>query len=86
MMTGKRPRTIRRALTRVEDSKKITGELFRIKDGNYFIKVEEGRTIRLHTDKTTQMIGKIMKSDRIEAMVNDQNHALSIRSARGTEK
>lgn len=75
----------KKGANRVEDAKKITGELFRIKDGNYFIKVEEGRTIRLHTDKTTQMIGKIMKSDRIEAMVNDQNHALSIRSVRNTD-
>jgi len=70
---------------RVEDAKKITGELFRIKDGNYFVKVKGGKEVRLHTDKTTQMIGKIMKSDRIEAMVNDQNHALSIRSIRKTD-
>jgi hypothetical protein len=71
--------------TRMEDAKKITGELFRIKDGNYFVKVKGGKEVRLHTDKTTKMIGKIMKSDRIEAMVNDQNHALSIRSIRETD-
>jgi hypothetical protein len=70
---------------RMEDAKIITGELFRIKDGNYFVKVKGGKEVRLHTDKTTKMIGKIMKSDRIEAMVNDQNHALSIRSVRETD-
>ena len=72
--------------TRAEDAKTITGELFRVEDGNYFVKVKDGKEIRLHTDKTTQMMGEIKKGDRIEAQVNDQNHALSIRSARGTEK
>jgi hypothetical protein len=70
---------------RMEDAKKITGELVRIKDANYFVKVKGGKEVRLHTDKTTKMIGKIMKSDRIEAMANDQNHALSIRSIRETD-
>ena len=71
--------------TRAEDAKTITGELFRVEDGNYFVKVKDGKEVRLHTDKTTQMMGEIKKGDRIEATVNDQNHALSIRSARGTE-
>jgi len=43
--------------------------------------VKDGKEVRLHTDKTTQMMGEIKKGDRIEAKVNDQNHALSIRSA-----
>ncbi|OQW57621.1 MAG: hypothetical protein BVN28_12780 [Nitrospira sp. ST-bin4] len=68
--------------TGAEAAKMITGELVRIKDGNYFLKLKTGEKIRLHTDKTTQMIGTVMKNDRIEAMVNDQNHALSIRSTK----
>ncbi|MDZ4856457.1 MAG: hypothetical protein SGJ26_16655 [Nitrospirota bacterium] len=35
-----------------------------------------------HTDNTTKMMGEIKKGDRIEAKVNDQNHALSIRSVK----
>jgi len=70
---------------RAEGAKTIKGELFRVEDGNYFVKVKDGKEVRLHTDKTTQMMGEIKKGDRIEAKVNDQNHALSIRSARGTE-
>jgi hypothetical protein len=66
-------------------AKTITGELFRVEDGNYFVKGKDGKEVRLHTDKTTQMMGEIKKGDRIEAQVNDQNHALSIRSARGTD-
>ena len=36
--------------------------------------------VRMHTDKTTQMVGEVQKGDRIEVKMNDQNHALSIRS------
>ncbi|HSL06051.1 MAG TPA: hypothetical protein VK901_21245 [Nitrospiraceae bacterium] len=63
-------------------AKTIKGELFRVEDGNYFVKVKDGKEIRLHTDKTTEMMGEIKKGDHIEAKVNDQNHALSIRSAK----
>jgi len=70
---------------RAEDAKTIKGELLRVEDGNYFVKVKDGKEIRLHTDKTTQMMGEIKKGDRIEAQVNNQSHALSIRSAPGTE-
>jgi len=66
---------------RAKDAKTITGELFRVKDGNYFVKVKDGKNVRLHTDQTTEMIGEIKKGDRIEAKVNNQNHALSIRKA-----
>jgi len=62
-------------------SKMINGELFRVESGNYFVKVKDGKEVRLHTDKTTQMSGEVKKGDRIEAKVNDQNHALSIRKA-----
>jgi uncharacterized membrane protein YcgQ (UPF0703/DUF1980 family) len=67
---------------RTAGAKTIKGELFRIEDGNYFVKVKDGKEVRLHTDKTTQMTGEIKKGDHIEAKVNDQNHALSIRSAK----
>ena len=66
---------------RADGAKTIKGELSRVEDGNYFVKVKDGKEVRLHTDKTTQMIGEIKKGDRIEAQVNDQSHALSIRSA-----
>ena len=71
--------------TRAEGAKTITGELFRVEDGNYFVKVKDGKEVRLHTDKTTKMTGAIKKGDRIEAQVNNQHHALSIRPAQGSE-
>ena len=66
--------------TSAKDAKTIKGELSRVEDGNYFVKVKDGKEVRLHTDKTTQMTGEIKKGDRIEAQVNKENHALSIRS------
>jgi hypothetical protein len=46
----------------------------------------EGREeVRLHTDKST-MIGEIKKGDRIEAKMNDQDRALSLRSAQKLEQ
>ncbi len=61
-------------------AKTIHGELFRVDDANYFVKAKDGTQVRLHTDKTTNMIGTIKKGDQIEATVNDQNHALSIQA------
>ena len=58
----------------------ISGELFRIESGYYFVKGKDGKEIRLHTDKTTQLMGNVKKNEYFEAKVNDQDHALSIRS------
>ena len=65
---------------RAKDAKTIKGELSRVEDGNYFVKVKDGKEVRLHTDKTTQMMGEVKKGDRIEAQVNKKHHVLSIRS------
>ena len=62
--------------------KTIHGELFRVDDADYFVKAKDGTEVRLHTDKSTNMIGKIKKGDQIEATVNDQNHAISIQAVR----
>lgn len=64
-----------------ESPKTIKGDLSRVKDGNYFVKVKNGKKVRLHTNKSTEMMGEIKKGDQIEAKVNEQNHALSIRKA-----
>ena len=66
--------------SRLERAKTVTGELLRVEYGEYVVKGQDGKEVRLTTDKTTQMMGQLKKGDRIEAKVNDQNHALSIRS------
>ena len=65
---------------RADGAKTIKGELTRVEDANYFVKMKDGKEVRVHTDKTTQMMGAIKKGDRIEVKVNKKNHALSIRS------
>jgi ribosomal protein L25 (general stress protein Ctc) len=67
--------------SRLERAKTIKGELLRVEYGDYVVKEKDGKEVRLTTDKTTQMMGQLKKGDRIEAKVNDQNHALLIRKA-----
>ena len=68
-----------------EGGKTIKGEVLRVEGDNYFVKGQDGKEVRLHIDQTTQKTGNVQQGDRIEAKVNDQNHALSIRSAQGTD-
>ena len=42
-----------------KDARTIKGELSRVEEGNYFVKVKDGKEVRLHTDKTTKMTGEI---------------------------
>jgi len=65
--------------------KTIKGEVLRVESDIYFVKGQDGKEVRMYTDKTTIIMGNIRQGDRIEAKVNEQNHALSIRSARGTD-
>jgi hypothetical protein len=60
----------------------IEGQVLRVEGDNYFVKGQDGKEVRLHTDQTTQKTGNIRQGDLIEAEVNDQNHALSIRSTK----
>ena len=68
-----------------KDGTMIKGEVLRVEGDNYFVKGQDGKEVRMHTDQTTQKIGSFKQGDRIEAKVNDKHHALSIRSARGTD-
>jgi hypothetical protein len=60
----------------------IRGEVLRVDHENYFVKKYDGKEVRLHIDEMTQMTGIIGQGERIEAKVNDQNHALAIRQAK----
>ncbi|RPH78205.1 MAG: hypothetical protein EHM80_10815 [Nitrospiraceae bacterium] len=63
----------------------IKGEVLRVEGDTYFVKGQDGKEVRLRTDNTTQKSGMISRGDRIEANVNEQNLALSIRSVQGRE-
>jgi len=56
----------------------IQGHVMRVEYGEYVVKEKDGKEVRVHTDKTTQMMGQVKKGDRIVVKVDDQNHALSM--------
>jgi len=55
----------------------IRGEVLRIEGHNYVVKGANGKEVRLHTDKTTQIMEKIQPGDRIEAKLNNQYHSIT---------
>lgn len=57
----------------------ITGDVMRVEYAYYVVKENDGREVRLHADKTTQMMGQLKQGDHVEAEVTDQNHALRMR-------
>jgi len=58
----------------------IKGEVLGVEPSSYFVKQYDGDQVRVHIDETTQMTGRIGQGAHIEAKVNGENHALSIRS------
>ena len=71
---------MRGELDKMKGGQVIKGEVLRIEGENYVVKRQDGKEVRLHADQTTQKTGTITQGDRIEAEVNNQNHALSMRS------
>lgn len=65
---------------RLAEAKVIKGDLVRIDYGDYIVKDSNGKEVRVHMTKKTQIMGQLSKGDRIEAKVDDQNNALSMRS------
>lgn len=69
----------------LQRGKTIKGEVVRVDGDMWFVKDERGKEIQLHVDQTTRRSpqkgdDKNMKGVVIEAMINDQNHALAISS------
>lgn len=59
----------------------IKGEVLRVEESSYFVKQYDGDQVRVHIDGTTKMARSIGQGEHIEAKVNDEHHALSIRAA-----
>ena len=57
----------------------VKGDVMRLEYAYYVVKEKDGREVRLHADKTTQMMGQLKPGDQVEAEVTDQNHALRMR-------
>ena len=58
----------------------IKGEVWRIEPNAYFVKQYDGDQVHVHIDETIQVVGYIDQGEHIEARLNGENHALSIRS------
>lgn len=63
----------------------ISGEVMRVDGADYFIKEQSGKEVRLQTDHRTEK-PDIDQGDRISAYVDDQNHALWMRSNKMTDR
>lgn len=59
----------------------IRGEVLHVEPDYYLIRELDADLLRLYVDKNTQLTATISQGESIEAKVNDQNYALSIRSA-----
>jgi hypothetical protein len=69
-----------------KSSHTIKGEVLSIEGDAYYLLGQDGTAVRVHTDRTTRKTGNIYLGARVEAEVNDQGHALSIRSTESTDR
>jgi len=67
-------------------TKSLKGEVLRVEGPNYVVRGEDGKEVSLHTDSTTVKTGDISQGYSIEAQVNDELHALSMRSTPTTDR
>jgi cold shock CspA family protein len=66
--------------SRLAQAKVIKGDLVNIDYGEYIVKDQDGKEVRVHTDRNTQMMGQLKKGDRVEVKLDNHDKALSIRS------
>ena len=66
--------------SRQEQATVIKGKLVSIDYEDYIIKEKDGKEVRVHINKKTQIMGQIKKGDRVEAKVDAKDNALLIRS------
>ena len=70
-----------------ESGKTVQGTVLRVEGPNYFIKTkEDGKEVRLHIDKHTQIkaLG-VNTGDHVIAKIDDQNHVESISMDRDSD-
>jgi hyperosmotically inducible periplasmic protein len=56
----------------------IQGEVVRVDGENYYVRGQDGKEVSVHADTSTMRTDKIKTGDRVEAKVNEDNHALSL--------
>jgi BON domain len=56
----------------------VQGTVSRIEGDTYFVQGQDGKEVNMQADPTTMKSEKIKEGDRIEAKVDENNHALSM--------
>jgi len=65
--------------SRLEQARVIKGDLVNIDYGDYIVKDKDGKEVRVHTDRKTQIMGQLKKGDRVEVKLDNHDNALLIR-------
>jgi translation initiation factor IF-1 len=60
----------------------VKGEVLYVDGNDYQVQRYDGKEMRLHTDQTTQMSGRIDRGDRIEVKVIEVDHQIHVLSLR----
>jgi hypothetical protein len=69
----------------IQGTHMVSGEVTRVEDTNYFVTEQNGKEVSLQIDQMTEK-PEINQGDHISAYVDDQNHALWIRSNKMTDR
>ena len=70
----------------LKSSRTIKGEVVSVEGDGIYLQKQDGTAVRVHTDQTTKKTGNIYPGARVEAEVNNEGHARSIRSAGSTDR
>jgi glycerol-3-phosphate responsive antiterminator len=57
----------------------VKGDLMKIEGEFYVVKDSTGKEVRLHVDKTSKVEGTPKAGDKVEAQVNPDGHATTIK-------
>jgi hypothetical protein len=76
---------VRAEQSEMQGTHMLSGEVTRVEDTNYFVTDQNGKEVSLQTDQKTEK-PEINQGDHISAYVDDQNHALWIRSNKMTDR
>ena len=63
----------------------VEGEVVRIEGDYYFVEDPNGNEVRLTVNQSTLRTGPIKEGEQVEARVNNDDHALSIRPIKALE-
>ena len=62
-----------------QDIETVRGDVLRVEGENFLVERADGKEVRMHFDESTQMFGYVGPGERVEAKINNEGYALSIR-------